>query len=982
MADCSTLLDDDLESFFFSYLTDSPEPGVEPLSLDFPEIDLSQLDANDFDSNNYFNELQWCKDYSENESSQYSTDDSELLQIIDSDNEALLAALTETLDDIQEDEISLSAFISSGDGDFCPLPALSPKPSLPAESPKNTESEDELSILKKLLLSPAQTPTSNDAHNEGNSQRHGTSKFRPHRTCSKVESPTDRQSGISQGQNRSCTELHRHLVSSLRVPQTSSKEDCQETFKEEDSDSNEEEQSEDEPMDSLLSPAPEQHKPQFTCEKEKRAVVDLIRYMHTYCLPVKKHHTQQKHQHCNGLLKRPKPESTQQTQSSSSNLDSKVGSKIAKDSCPADGKYKRTKTTNTRFSILKQLLAKDISGDVSKPYRLTQPVYAAFSDSCVSNGTQRKTESGEDKCLKTVEFVKTHKSCLTLKRDSRSFEQDSVKIANSVQENVTLRTAPKQETSIYPVRRSSRLNPEFSEWLLFDDETSPLTCEAPASVDIELSPAGNDFCFSTELFGDEQVTEVEVGDLMESFGLVQEDITVKQKGESLEWDANEAHHDIVTKPCHPIESPRCPSLSLAQNDSAFEKRNFEQTLTVELCGTAGLTPPTTPPYKPTEEDHYKPVINPEPVKSDSLITTSSKVEDIDGNRSINQKLLKKHPERTELFAHLSRTADLPASSESQGIKRPFSRSFGDHDYCQVRKPEPTFQRKLVKSLDLPYVERKPKPALPPVHPRKVEKKTDQSQKEDSKLLKDHEIRESLTKHFGFPENTLKGETDVICNSPKYDSVFEDSDSECSSPLEDDICFSPLRTKVCSRRSPLSKTKLQCYPVKRSSPRSPQHNSPDSRSTFRCESSDMRQTGNLSQKQMQKRREKAIEEGREIYIRNLSSTISASELKRRFEVFGEITDCRVISKNRGERYGFITYRCSEYAAMSLKKGASLRKRNEPSFHLSYGGLRHFFWTKYRDLDSNAEEPWPMIKKSKYESMDFDSLLKEAQRSLHR
>lgn len=56
------------------------EPG-ESLSLDFPEIDLSQLDAGDFDTNSCFNELQWCNDQSENESSQYSTDDSELFQV-------------------------------------------------------------------------------------------------------------------------------------------------------------------------------------------------------------------------------------------------------------------------------------------------------------------------------------------------------------------------------------------------------------------------------------------------------------------------------------------------------------------------------------------------------------------------------------------------------------------------------------------------------------------------------------------------------------------------------------------------------------------------------------------------------------------------------------------------------------------------------------------------------------------------------------
>lgn len=55
--------------------------GEEHLYSDFPEIDLSQLDASDLDSAGYFNELQWCGEHSETDSSQYSTDDSELFQV-------------------------------------------------------------------------------------------------------------------------------------------------------------------------------------------------------------------------------------------------------------------------------------------------------------------------------------------------------------------------------------------------------------------------------------------------------------------------------------------------------------------------------------------------------------------------------------------------------------------------------------------------------------------------------------------------------------------------------------------------------------------------------------------------------------------------------------------------------------------------------------------------------------------------------------
>ncbi|XP_056430720.1 peroxisome proliferator-activated receptor gamma coactivator 1-beta isoform X2 [Hyla sarda] len=952
MADCSTLLDEALESFVFSYLTDSPVPGEESLSLDFPEIDLSQLDAGDFDTTSCFNELQWCNDQSENESSQYSTDDSELFQI-DGENEALLAALTQTLDDIQEDDINLSAFMSSGDGDFYPVPALSPKPSRPTEFPKSLETEDELSILKKLLLSPAQTPTGSDAH-ESSSRQKGTSKVRLQRQCLKVDSSQEKPTSIPQAQGRSCSELHRHLVSITHVPPPTAKDESNKEVH----DSVEEENSEDESGSSSPLYAFQGQDPQFTCEKEKNAVVDLIRYMHTYCLPLKKHHSDEKHQQSSSLLKRTKSDSTQAVHT----YGNKVNLANAKGNCLALGMLKRTKRTWSGSSILKELLARDICEDVSKPYRLVQPVYAAFSHLSCSRLPQDKIEGRLNKGIKPA-LEKTEKVYLALKKDGQCTGADAA------QEQMTSKSASKQECSVY-VRRSSRLNPEF--W--FNDETSPQTCTARTDSDSQ-HPAAQNLCLTVEPFVDEeQVAEIEVGESTETNGQTELDRAL-QDLDSLQSDALEAHTDIANQPYHPPDNTCRSSLSLTETNSPFEKRTFEEGLTVELCGTAGLTPPTTPPYKPAEEDLYKPEISQESVNKGSLITLSLKEEASEVRLSVNRKLAKKQPERTELYAHLSRTQSVPANSPSQGIKRTFFRSFGDHDYCQVNKSETVFQRKILKPLDLPnHGEKKKKQPEPPVLQRKV---TEGALTQDTKVLKDHEIRASLTKHFGFPDSTLKEEEDnVTCINPEYDSVFEDSDSDCSSP--DEACLSPLRAKSCSRRSPQSKP--QSYRQGQAAARI--ISSSDSKRTHRCESNEQRPTGNLSQRQIQRKRQNAIDEGRLICIRNLSGSISANELKRRFEVFGEMTECLILSRRRGEKYGLITYRFHEDAALSLKKGPSLRKRNEPLFQMSYGGLGHFFWTKYTDLDSNAAEPSTTVMKSKYKSMDFDSLLKEAQRSLHR
>lgn len=77
--------------------------------------------------------------------------------------------------------------------------------------------------------------------------------------------------------------------------------------------------------------------------------------------------------------------------------------------------------------------------------------------------------------------------------------------------------------------------------------------------------------------------------------------------------------------------------------------------------------------------------------------------------------------------------------------------------------------------------------------------------------------------------------------------------------------------------------------------------------------------------------------------------------------------------RGDKYGFITYRYSEHAALSLKNGTSLRKRNEPSFQLSSGGLGHFFWTRYTDLGKKAgaafSEVWCVSAQTHHGTLHF-------------
>ncbi|XP_015275336.1 PREDICTED: peroxisome proliferator-activated receptor gamma coactivator 1-beta [Gekko japonicus] len=956
----------------------------------------------------------------------YLVEDKDKKRIIDSENEALLAALTETLDDIQGDDMGLAAFRNMDEGDMpnsgCTSPTPSPKPAAPvSRGPPLAPEVDELSLLKKLLLSPSNVPASYEFPKEANVWQSGASRSRSQRPCTKVDGVRDRKSSFLQPQSRSCTELHRHLTSSsittTHCPHTKSSWSLDECHSSNDGNepqghyahNGEDSDSSEDPLSfSNIAATPPSSSEEGSSEKELRAAVELIRYMHTYCLPPRKLPptglADVKHQHYHSPSKRAKPDCPLQRP-----LLCDKDTRSSRSSWHASAGCKQSRVASSDFSILKELLARDLPCDVSKPYRLAKPVYASLARSQPPKSPRPpplETGRAAETNTSTAKMPPKEKTGLrqsapiepeAKKEAGGPGEEDGAKQGTSSAQLASGKMVRKQESSVYAVRRSKRLNPELSLWLSFLEESpsdpaisTESTGDGAKEPFPSTAPLEN---FDTEA----PAAEVEVSGVDEVESECQSHLMELQtpspesSGESKAYEINEISCCTLL---HQTEAPRCLSLPLAQIDPTFGKQNFEQVLTVELCGTAGLTPPTTPPYKPSEEDLYKPDIHQRPAKETAVIT-SSELQPATGNGANSRKFQKKHPVRTELYAHLSRAAAHPSHLEQHGmLKRPFSRSFGDHDYCQVLKSEASLQRKVLKSWEpLSYVESQHKRRVPDVHYRGASEEgtVKASAKEGSKQLRDQEIRASLTKHFGLLDSALDDRETALCKVPDYDTVFEDSCSEIGSPLEEEeeeeeCCSSPLESKMCPYKNPLSRASLHYCSRSRPGSESPcgRSRSPASRWAFRCENGRQCQDGTVSNPgQMEKRREKAIGEGRVVFIKNLSSSMNSSELKQRFEVFGEIVECCVLTRNkRGDKYGFITYRCSEHAALSLKNGASLRKRNEPSFQLSYGGFGHFFWTRYTDLDSSTEESSPAPVKSKYETMDFDSLLQEAQESLHR
>ncbi|XP_006899337.1 PREDICTED: peroxisome proliferator-activated receptor gamma coactivator 1-alpha isoform X2 [Elephantulus edwardii] len=534
------------------------------------------------------------------------------------------------------------------------------------------------------------------------------------------------------------------------------------------------------------------------------------------------------------------------------------------------------------------------------------------------------------------------------------------------------------------------------------------------------------------------------------------------------------------------ESPNDPK------GSPFENKTIERTLSVELSGTAGLTPPTTPPHKANQDNPFR--ASPKLKSSCKTVVPppSKKARCSESSGNPGNSSTKKGPEHSELYAQLSKTSGLTGGLDERKAKRPSLRLFGDHDYCQSVSSKSKIlinsSQELQDSQQLDYKDASADWQGPICSPTDSDpcylRETLEGNKQISpcstrKQLQDQEIRAELNKHFGHPSQAVfDDEADktselrdsdfsneqfsklpmFINSGLAMDGLFDDSEDEsdklsypwdgtqsyslfdvspsCSSfnsPCRDSVSppkslFSqrPQRMRSCSRsfsrhrscsRSPYSRSRSRS-PGTRSSSRSchyyesshcrnrAQRNSPlcgrsRSRSPIsrrpRYDSYEEYQHERLKReeyrkeyekreseraKQRERQRQKAIEERRVIYVGKIRPDTTRAELRDRFEVFGEIEECTVNLRDDGDSYGFITYRYTCDAFAALENGYSLRRSNETDFELYFCGRKQFFKSNYADLDSNSDDFDPASTKSKYDSLDFDSLLREAQRSLRR
>ncbi|GCB65620.1 hypothetical protein scyTo_0011897, partial [Scyliorhinus torazame] len=432
----------------------------------------------------------------------------------------------------------------------------------------------------------------------------------------------------------------------------------------------------------------------------------------------------------------------------------------------------------------------------------------------------------------------------------------------------------------------------------------------------------------------------------------------------------------------------------------------------------GLTPPTTPPHKTTRDDPFKAAIKIESSVGNTINQSPSK----NHWSSSSKNLVNKHPEQTELYAYLSKATVTPIAMEGKKVKRSYTRCFGDHDYCQLYRSEAETERNILRLYELPnprgqenvkekydnysrYSEKRPKMSPIPKHGPNSEKvemnKELPVQSSNKKSMRDHEIRAKLFKHFGYPE-------EAIIEEEEKQHVFEGSDYDPNKRCY----YSDIKLQTWLKKPDTTTWALsQSIPLHKQSKSLPkdlfhaQEHQSDRERTKSCSSQQHKTASGSSSTQSRSpvKRESArdtillgynpkgadnlmvfaqVDECRIIYIGKLACNITRAELKRRFEVFGEIEECKLLGQDRGDMYGYIAYRYSEDASFALENGHNLQKQNEPALQLCHGGLRRFRKTNYTDLDSSAEDLDPAPIKSKYDTMDFDSLLKEAQKSLTR
>ncbi|XP_055012644.1 peroxisome proliferator-activated receptor gamma coactivator 1-alpha isoform X3 [Boleophthalmus pectinirostris] len=862
----------------------------QPLCPDLPELDLSELDVSDLDADSFLGGLKWYSDQSEIISSQYGNEASNLFEI-DEENEAnLLAVLTETLDSIPVDEDGLPSFEALADGDVTNASDQS-CPSSPCGSPHTPEPE-EPSLLKKLLLAPANSQLSYNQYTGGKAHNHAANsnhRIRPPPAVVKTENPWNGKArGGATQQNRPvrrpCTELLKYLTATDDIL--------------------------------LHTKASEARGPWGPGSSRDKSVLGLG---------------------ASSSSSSPSSSSTSSFSSLSSSSSTCSASKKKSVSQQQQQQQQRAKPTTLPLPLTPES-PNDHKGSPfeNKTIERTLSVEIAGTPGLTPPTTPPHKVSQENpfKASLKTKLSSCSSSALACKRAKQSEAGPGA-----------LAPAPGASGG-----GPTRKGPEQTE------------------LYAQLSKAASALPFS-----------------LHSAGGAAED----QRSTSNKRSRGHSDHDY------------CQATANAKKD-----------------GSTATAPSTTAEVTPPDDRHVE--------CKDLTMPPSSLPFSSSPMSASSMSLAEQHKkEAAQMKETENPSQEVPCDQSSSNNRKPMrdqeiraelNKHFGIPTQA-LYSPE-----REVKSAAPPSPEEASdsSPRLPGssyLHPGFLPFHDDLDVGRENRFLYPWEGT-PLDLLFDCSPCSPSSSSPPSSCSPSRGSVSPPS-SLLLSPSRP-FCWTSSGSRSRSRSHSGSRSSsshhrrrsLSSSPDRRPSSwarqntesstfRSRTHKSPRSRSPLsrrqRYDSYEEYQHERLMREehlqdyekreferaeQKDRQKQKAIDERRAVYVGRLSSDCTRTELKRRFEVFGEIEECAVNLRDDGDNFGFITYRYTCDAFAALEKGHTLRRSHEPQFELCFGGQKQFGKSHYTDLDSHSDDFDPASTKSKYDSLDFDSLLREAQRSLRR
>ncbi|XP_031688262.1 peroxisome proliferator-activated receptor gamma coactivator 1-alpha isoform X3 [Oncorhynchus kisutch] len=914
----------------------------QPLCPDLPELDLSELDVSDLDADSFLGGLKWYSDQSEIISSQYGNEASNLFEKIDEENEAnLLAVLTETLDSIPVDEDGLPSFEALADGDVTNASDQS-CPSTPDGSPRTPEPE-EPSLLKKLLLAPANSQLSYNQYIGDKAQNHAASnhRIRPPPAVVKTEiSWNSKPRGGCPQQSRlvrrPCTELLKYLTATDDILLQTKASEAKSAWGGGGKDKG-----------GLLGASSSSSSPSSTtsfsslssssssiASKKKSSSSSVVSQQQQQ----QPHHQRAKPTTLPLPLTPESPNDHKGSPFENKTIERTLSVEISGTpglTPPTTPPHKVSQENPFKASIKTKLSSCSPSALACKRARLSEAkpcrplaptsapgrkgpeqteLYAQLSKAstalptsvvaATTGGCKEERCCGNNKRSVQPRCYGDHDYCQST---ATSTKQDPAAGANTAA-NATVTMTTTMTTPLKP-------NPGVAEDRHVECKDSAMPPSSSSSSSTSPPPS------SSSLAKQQQQSSSPVG--KEARGQDRTPIT-------------------QDKP-HPPQTPE------GDQHSASRKQPLrDQDIRAELNKHFGR--PQQAIYSQGE-------------KGEEVVVEEGRRGG--GEMAGALQTTKESPAGYENYPKL------PSSgSGSTGYVHPGLSPF--HEELEGQGVEGHFLYPWEGiPLDLLFESCSPSCSLSSCSPSRG------SVSPPSSLLLSP--RHFHWPHSGSPSSRSHSRSRSRSSSSHHRrrSLSSSPDGRPSSRSRHNMDSSTLRSRT--HKSPHSQSRSPLS-------RRPRYDSYEEYQHECLKREEYRQDYQKREferaEQRERQREKAIEERRVVYVGRLRSDSTRTELKRRFEVFGEIEECAVNLRDDGDNFGFITYRYTCDAVAALENGHTLRRSNEPQFELCFGGQKQFCKSNYTDLDSHSDDFDPASTKSKYDSMDFDSLLKEAQCSLRR